>query len=309
MRRAITEAIYNAALDNKKIYLLTGDLDHPMSRNFISNIPEQHINVGIAEQNMIGIAAGLALSGMKVFVISIVPFATMRCFEQIRNDICYQNIDVTIIGAGAGFSYSNSGVTHHSITDIAIMRALPNMRVISPCDPIEAKVLINKVIENKTGPLYIRTGRKKEDAIEEIISDNDIILGKGRIIRSGNFTTIFATGTIIKEALIASKILEEQGMSVEIINIHTIKPIDKELILNRCKNRVAFFTLEEHSIIGGLGSAVAEIISEIPGIIKPLFKRFGIEDKFTHSVGSQNFLREEHGISGSLLAERICKIV
>lgn len=300
MRFTIVKAIFEEALKNKNIYFLTGDLGHFGEKEFVKKIPRQYQNIGIAEQNMIGIAAGLALTGKKVFVYSITPFITMRCYEQIKNDLCYQNLDVTLIGVGGGLIYGPYANTHCSIEDIAVMRVLPNMKVVCPANPLETEQIITQLIKTK-GPTYIRIGRGKELIPEKEYS---VTFGKGLIVKKGSDITIFTTGTILDEAQKVAKMLIKENVSAEIINIHTIKPIDKKLILKKIRSRKAIFTIEEASIIGGLGSAIAEILSEST-VNNVIFKRFGINDIYLKEIGDQNYLRNMHNIS----AEKIYPII
>lgn len=304
MRTAVIKAIYNQALEDRNIVFITADLGHAKMDDFKKNLPDQYINVGIAEQNMIGIAAGLALSGNRVFVFSITPFATMRCYDQIKVDVCYQNVGVVIIGVGAGYAYPLSGCTHHGIEDIAVMRALPNMRIYSPSNPLEARI-ITEYLMAQSHPAYLRIGRGGEPAPEK---EYPIEINKGLVVKPGNDITIFSTGTIISEALEASNTLEKRGVSAEVINIHTIKPIDTGLIQDRAKNRKAIFVLEEHNIMGGLGENIARIICESSGKRKPIFKCFGVPDQYNHMVGSQKFMRSCYGLNAESIAEKINKL-
>ncbi len=311
MRTEATRVIYEAALKNKNIIFITGDLGHTFSKKYQENIPNQYINVGLAEQNMVGIAAGLALSGKKVFTFSIIPFALMRCFEQIRIDICYQNLDVTVIGIGAGFAYSTSGCTHYGTEDIAIMRALPNMKVYSPCHPPESRLIAEKILKTG-GPAYLRLGKGKETVISGLEKETleDIERGQGVVVIPGTDITIFATGHIITEAISAAQELKKHGLSVEVVNIHTIKPFDNDIVLDRIGNKKAIFSLEEHSIYGGLGSAISEIISEANFHVKPpIFKRFGIKDRFTSVVGSIETLRKDNGIDTESIVKEIFNLM
>lgn len=304
MRFTVVKNIYQAALKNQKIYFLTGDLGHAYEDDFKKNIPNQYINAGIAEQNMMGIAAGLALSGMKVFVYSISPFVTMRCFEQIKNDVCYQNVDVNIIGVGGGFSYGPYGNTHCSIEDIAVMRVLPNMKIICPANPLEAEQLTKQII-NLRGPIYMRIGRGKEPMPK---NEYSVTFKKCYRVKDGRDGVILATGTILTECEQAIELLSKRGFNFALINIHTIKPIDQDLVIDLVKNYKAIFTVEEHSIIGGLGSAIAEIISEETRK-KIKFKRFGVNDVYLHEIGSQEYLRDKHGISAQKLAYSIIRLL
>ncbi len=302
MRFTVVKNIYDAALRNKKIYFLTGDLGHAYEEEFKKNIPNQYMNAGIAEQNMIGLAAGLALSGMKVFVYSISPFVTMRCFEQVKNDVCYQNVDVNIIGVGGGFSYGPYANTHCSIEDIAVMRVLPNMKIVCPANPLETEQLTKQIIK-MSGPTYMRIGKGKEPIP---LKNYSVVFGKGFQVKTGKHGAIITTGTILTECEQTIELLAKKGLDFALINMHTIKPIDKDLVVDLVNNFDAMFTVEEHSIIGGLGSAVAEIISE-EARKKIRFKRLGVCDVYLHEIGSQQYLREKHGISAQKIANSVIR--
>lgn len=304
MRFSVVETIYEAALKDPKICFIQGDLGHAKTEEFRKNLPDRYYNGGMAEQNIIGMAAGLALSGMKVFVYSIVPFITLRCFEQIKVDVCSHNADVTIIGVGGGIAaYSTSGATHVSIEEVAAFRALPNMKIICPANPSETVVLTKEVIK-EGGPAYLRIGRGKEVDYPVLYKPQ---IGKAGILKTGSDISIVTSGTIAIEALEASALLEKNGISAEVINMHTIKPLDAEIIRDRIKKMKAIFTLEEHNIIGGLGGAVAEVIAEEGDGIK--FHRFGINDAWPEVVGDSSYLRDYVGLSGKKVAESIIKLI
>lgn len=305
MRLAVVNKIYEAALNDKKIYFITGDLGHAHSDDFKNSLPGQYINAGMAEQNMIGVAAGLALSGMKVFVYSIVPFITMRCFEQIRNDVCYQNVNVTIIGIGAGYAYSLAGATHHGLEDLAIMRALPEMHIYSPADPNEAELLISHIIHNPS-PSYLRIGKGGEP---NFVKNCPNEIGKLSVLKQGNDITLFSTGSVVSEAISAANELEKLGISTEVVNVNVIKPIDGPGVIARIENRRAIFTLEEHGITGGLGSCVAEIISETKKDYPLIFRRFGVPDYYSHELGNQAYLRQKIGINFLSLVKQISTLL
>ncbi len=305
MRFEVIKTIYEAALSDSRIIFMTGDLGHAHLEDFKNNLPNQYINVGIAEQNMIGIAAGLALSGNRVFVYSIAPFITMRCYEQIKVDVCYQNVGVVVIGVGAGYAYSTCGCTHHAIEDIAVMRALPNMRIYSPSNSFEAR-LITKYLIGQSHPAYLRIGKGGEPPPDK---EYTVEINKGLVMKPGKDITIFSTGTIILEALRASSILENYGISAEVVNIHTIKPLDKELVADRARNRDAVLVVEEHNIMGGLGESVARVICELEGKKKPVFKCFGVPDQYNHRAGSQKFMRTCFGLNAENIAENIIKLL
>lgn len=301
MRHATVETIYKAALKNKSIYFITGDMGHYGEKEFQQNIPHQYINAGVTEQNIIGIAAGLALSGAKVFVYSITPFITMRCFEQIKVDVCYQNLDVTIIGIGGGFSYGYFGNTHCSIEDIAIMRVLPNMKILCPANPTETEQATQMALSMK-GPTYIRIGRGKEPNPTKKYS---IFFGKSYIAKPGKDITIFSTGAILDEVVQAALLLSKKGIDAEVVHMSTIKPFDTKTVLKKIRNRRAIFSVEEHSIIGGLGSAVAEVVSEQRAHVS--LKRLGVKDVYLKTIGSQAYLRDQHGISSRKIVATIIK--
>ncbi len=294
MRTAFIKTLMEIAEKDENIYLLTGDLGFSVFEDFARKFPERYINCGVAEQNMIGVAAGLALSGKKPIVYSIIPFITMRPFEQIRNDICIQNLDVKIVGVGGGLSYGSLGSTHHAIEDLAIMRALPRMTVLAPADPIETSSAVREMFKLK-GPVYLRLGKSKEENIHQ--KPFNFKIGKGNLVKNGKDITIIGAGPIVKSAVLAADLLKkEYGVSARVISMSTVKPLDKNIIIKSAKETKAVFTVEEHNIIGGLGEGVAAILAEIPNS-KINFKRIGINDHFVKKVGDQNYLKEKEGLS------------
>jgi len=300
MRKAFADSVSEMARKNKNIFLLTGDLGFSILENFRDEFPDRFFDIGVAEANMIGIASGLALSGKTVFVYSIIPFTTMRCFEQIRNDVCMQNINVKIVGVGSGLSYGYAGPTHHSLCDMSIMRSLPNMTVISPATKKETEFAVKEVVQTK-GPAYIRLG--KGHAHDKFELPGSFSIGKGMVMKEGMDITIISTGDIMERARSVVENLEHKRFSVRFINMHTIKPIDKKLIIDSCEKTRAVFTIEEHSIIGGLGSAVAEVLAESPYNIT--FKRFGLKDSFVKLVGNRDYLLDKSGLSGEQITTNI----
>lgn len=292
MKSAFIEALEKLASIDNRIFLLTGDLGFKTFDKFRNSFPDRFINIGVAESNMIGIAAGLALSGKNVYCYSIIPFLTMRCLERIRVDLCYHNLNVKLVGAGGGLVYGLEGMTHHAIEDIAIMRTLPNMTVVAPGDPLEVKAVINESLAYK-GPLYIRLGREGEKCVHK--SSPEFKIGKGIVIRKGSDISIIATGTILCAAKSASEDLINEGLDVTLIGMHTIKPLDRDIIEYCAKNSKAIFTVEEHSIIGGLGSAVSEILIELD--YRMLFKKIGLQDEYCSYIGRQDYLCEKYGLT------------
>jgi len=301
MRKAFFNTFTNIAKNDNSIFLLTADLGVKFLDNFRKIDPHRFINIGIAEANMIGIAAGLAMSGKNVYCYSIIPFLIMRSFEQIRIDLCYNNLNVKLLGAGGGLVYGTEGITHHAIEDIGIMRLLPNMTVVAPGDALEAQALAEASVDYK-GPLYIRFARDIDPEIHK--GDNfEFKIGKGIIINEGKDICIIAAGTMLYLAKLVSDALRDRGLSVSLISMHTIKPLDKELIENYIESHKAVFTLEEHNIVGGLGSAVSEVLAESK--YNGFFKRIGIPDKYCSDIGGVDYLREKFGLAVKTITNSI----
>ncbi len=306
MRDAFSKTLTRLAIQNKNLILLTGDLGYTVFEDFIKTHPTRFINMGVAEANMMGVACGLSLQGFIPVVYSIATFATMRGFEQIRTDICVHNANVKIVGTGGGLSYGHAGSTHHSLEDIAIMRSLPNMTIICPSDPIQAEMATEQMIIQK-GPVYLRLGKRGEPIIYK--KPIKFKIGKGIVLKEGKKAAIIATGNLVYNAILASKILANRGINITVIDMHTVKPLDKKLVLQLMKRHELICTLEEHSIIGGLGSAVAEVIAENP-IKKNLhFYRFGIPDIFIERAGSQEFLRKKYQLTSEKISGKIMKLI
>ena len=248
---------------HKDIVALTADLAKSTKIGKFNEVfPERFFNVGIAEQNLFGVAAGMAKAGLLPVVSTMATFASMRAAEQVRTDICYQNLNVKIIATHAGVSFGAAGSTHHCLEDLSIMRAFPNMTVIVPADGIETANAVRAAIEEHQGPVYIRIGRGFEPPYYET-DDYGFEIGKAVKLREGTDITIIATGVTVLQAVEAADFLKENdGISVEVINMHTIKPIDRQAVLDAVNNSRRILTVEEHNIMGGLGSAVAEVIVE-----------------------------------------------
>uniref|UniRef100_UPI004047CB87 transketolase family protein n=1 Tax=Algoriphagus sp. TaxID=1872435 RepID=UPI004047CB87 len=287
MRDHFVKALTEEAEKNKNIILITGDLGFGVLDNFAKKFPKQYINAGVAEQNMTGIASGLGMDGKIVFTYSIGNFNTLRCLEQIRNDACYHNANVNIVSIGGGFSYGALGYSHHATEDIAIMRALPNLRVFVPCDFWEIQEITKKVIK-LGGVNYIRIDKSSTE--RNIRLETKLEIGKGRVLIEGTDLTIIAVGGIIEIALKAQKEIAKEGFTIKVVSLHTIKPIDRELITECALNTGGIVTLEEHSLVGGLGSAVSEVLM-YENIYPKKFKMLGLESKFSTIVGSQEYLR------------------
>ncbi len=302
-RQAYGEALKQLAVENPNVVVLDADLSKStMTAEFNKVAPERFINVGIAEQNLIGTAAGLSLTGKVPFASSFAMFAAGRAFEIIRNTVAYPKLNVKIAATHAGLTVGEDGASHQAIEDLSLMRSIPNMVVLNPADGVEAKKAVIAAA-NYNGPVYIRLGRA---AVEEIFDDNyEFQIGKGVELVKGNDASIIATGIMVEKALKASEILKAEGINVRVINIHTIKPIDAELIIKAAKETKRIVTAEEHSIIGGLGSAVLEAISEecpVPVI------RIGVKDTFGES-GKPNELLEKYGLTEKEIVEAVKKLV
>lgn len=301
MRKVFFETLQEIFKKDKSVFLLTADLGVKFFQDFADLDPRRVVDVGVAESNMIGIAAGLALSGKNVYCYSIIPFLTMRAFEQIRVDLCYPNLNVKLLGAGGGLVYGVEGVTHHALEDIAIMRALPNMTVVCPGDNKEAEALARASASHE-GPLYIRFGR---DSDPEVNGDNfRFEIGKGVWVEEGKDICLMATGGMLYSGKIVLDILKEKWLKPSLISMHTVKPLDEELVKSCAKKQKAIFTLEEHNVIGGLGGAVAEILAEAG--FGGIFKRIGIKDEYSFpNIGGPDYLREKAGISPEKISRTI----
>ncbi len=286
MRETFFTELYEIAKKDKNVILITGDLGYGLFDKFRKDLSGQFINAGIAEQNMISIATGMALEGKKVFVYSIANFPTFRCLEQIRNDVAYHKANVKIISAGVGFDYGTLGFSHHATEDIAIIRAIPEISIISPCDLFEAKIAAEYSYKNN-GPFYIRLGKGKNGNME--IKRNNFDIKKAFEIRKGKKIAMFTTGSIINEVIKATENLQKQSIDVAIYNFAMIKPIDKEFILDSMEKFDIIFTLEEHRICGGFGSAVCEVAAEKSK--KARIIKIGLKDDFTFVSGSPDYLR------------------
>ena len=303
MRKAFINKLTQLVINDKDIYLLTGDLGFSIFDEFQKDFPD-NLNVGLSEANMIGMAAGLALTGKQVFVYSIIPFVTLRCLEQIRNDLCYQRLPVKIIGVGEGLSYGTAGATHHALEDIAIMSALPEMTVIAPGDPIEVEYTVKKSLELK-GPCYIRLGKSGEP----ILHKKEFIfkIGKSIVLKNGKDVTIISTGNMLETALKIYDILKKENINCKIVSMHTIKPIDREIIIKCATDNNVIVSIEEHNKIGGLGSHIASVILEER--LNTKYLQIALPDTFVHIVGSQNYLREIYGLTPVQISAKILNFI
>lgn len=304
MRDAFVRALTEVAGRDDRVVFLTGDLGFRLFDDFAARFPGRFWNVGVAEATMASVAAGLALEGKKPFVYSIVPFVTMRCFEQVRNDICYHEADVVLVGVGGGYAYGLNGPTHHGVEDIALMRALPNMKVVCPADPLEASAAVHALARER-GPAYLRLGRAGEPRIHE--TPPDFRLGKALVLREGSDLALLSCGPIAAVGLEAAERLAGAGVSVRVVSMPTVKPLDTECVLEAAERFRAVATLEEHTTLGGFGSAVAEVLAEA-GIRIP-FRRFGTADRFCSLCGDQTTLRRANGLDAETLSTALLELL
>lgn len=280
--------------------LLVGDLGFGVVDAFAAELPDQFLNVGVAEQSMVGTAAGLAMTGRRVFVYSIGNFPTLRCLEQIRNDVCLHHLDVTVVSVGAGVAYGSLGYSHHAVEDMAVMRSLPGMRVLSPADPVEARAAADLACASG-GPLYVRLGKNGEPTLHQGVVDVTAPI----LMRTGSDLTLLATGSILGRALSVADALDARGVSVRVLSCPTVKPISEEALATAALGTRGVVTLEEHSRAGGFGSAVLESLNADGGRTPVLV--LGMPERPLHISGSQEYLRDLVGLSVEDLATRIEK--
>lgn len=298
MRDAFVARLLQLAQDDPRIMLLTADLGFGVLDKFAKALPAQYLNVGVAEQNLTGVATGLAMEGFVAFTYSIGNFPTLRCLEQVRNDACYHGADVKIAAIGGGFSYGPLGPSHHATEDIAIMRALPDVTVICPSDLWEAEQATAAMVAHK-GVCYLRLDKSNTTFAPR--PGEVFAIGRARRLREGSDATLVATGGIVAEALKAAEVLAAEGLSCRVVSMHTITPLDGAELEAAVRETGALVTLEEHSVVGGLGGAVAEYCLE-HGLAPRRFRRLGLRAGFSSVVGGQNYLRGIYGIDAPAVA-------
>lgn len=304
MRNAFADEITQLAQLDPRIVLLSGDIGNKLFDKFKDVDSSRFYNCGIAEGNMMGVAAGMALSGLRPIVYTITPFTTTRCFEQIRLDVCYHKAPVVIVGTGSGLSYAKLGPTHHSLEDMAILRTLPGMRVLAPCDSTELRLAMRAAFEDND-PTYIRIGKKGEADIHS--SPPKFKIGEAITIRRGNDVALLCAGNMMSETLKAADILEANGISAEVVSFHTVKPLDKIYLQSASTRFKLLITIEEHSRIGGFGSAVSEWRSSTNCAVQQI--SLGTDDEFMHEVGSQSYARKKYGLTAENIAARVVATV
>jgi len=291
MRAAFVETLCALAAQDTRVWLVTGDLGFSALEPFIEQFPDRYLNAGVAEQNMMGMAAGLAMSGKIVFVYSIANFPTMRCLEQIRNDVALHNANVKIIAAGVGFTYGTQGYTHYAIEDMAVVGAFANMTVVSPGDPIEARSLIESAYKTD-GPVYVRMGRAGEPVVHK--GPIDLPFGKSIMLRDGTDVTLIATGTMLSDTVAAvDQLFDVHNISARLISMPALKPLDRGAIYNAAQETGAIVTVEEHMISCGLGASVADALME--GGINTVLVKHGATPDMLGKVGTQQYMRSQMG--------------
>lgn len=290
MRNHLVNTVFEEAKKNENIVFLTGDLGHGVLDEFAKTFPERVINAGIAEENMTSVAAGLALEGKMAFTYSIGNFDTLRCMEQIRNDVCYHNANVKIISLAAGFAYGTLGMSHHATEDIACLRSLPNLTLFSPCDILET-IAVTKAAMKINTPCAIRLGKGGEPNLRESFDIDNFEIGRAYKMKDGKEKVIiFSTGAITIKAKEAVELLAKEGIDVALYTFPTIKPMDESFVKEAAKKYQTIITLEEHQKNGGFGSAIAEVVATIKGDRANVI-RMGLDDTYTSVVGDTDYLR------------------
>jgi len=303
MRNAFSEALYDEATKNPDVYIVVADISPAGSMaKFSSQYPERFINVGVAEQSMIGICAGLALNGCQPFAYTIATFSLYRPFEMVRDDLCYQNLPVTVVGMGAGVIYSTLGGTHHTMEDIAIAGAIPNMQIVVPCDPAECTEATRWCARQKNGPVYLRIGKAGEPDLTRNAAE-PFQFGKLRYVRRGNDVCILTYGVITKMAAQLADELQATGKSVSLVSCHTVKPLDRAGIAEALKRHKHVIVIEEHVPQGGLAPQTKQIAWDIRAECR--LDTFTLKDAFIHNYGSHEDLLASHGLSIPQISAKI----
>jgi len=309
MKSTFAQTLLKLAAIDDKIFLVVGDLGFGVLNDYATTYPARFLNAGVAEQNMMGVATGLAMAGKTVFTYSIANFPTLRCLEQIRNDVCYHRANVKIVAAGGGFSYGVAGVSHHAIEDLAIMRALP-ITIVAPGSLWEVEQ-VTMALADAVGACYLRLDNSYADGsdlcnVAETASK--FVLGKARRLVDGDAITLISTGGVLGEVLRAAALLAKDGVNCRVVSMHTLQPLDEQEVFNAVCDTGGIITVEEHRVNGGLGGAVAEVCLE-RGVIPKYFYRLGIRDELIARVGSQYYLRNHCGISVDAICSKVKELI
>ncbi|MBI4371690.1 MAG: transketolase [Elusimicrobia bacterium] len=303
MRNAFAAELARAADADPRVVMLSGDIGNRLFDAYKAAHPDRFFNCGVAEANMVTVAAGLAAEGLRPVAYTIAPFVTLRVLEQIRVDLCCHDLPVVVAGVGAGLSYASLGPTHHSMEDVACLRALPNMTVVCPADPAEARLALRAALAREAGgPVYLRLGKKGEPAVHA--SAPDFRIGRALVLKPGRDAALLAAGTILPEALAAAELLAARGVSTEVVSFHTLKPLDEDYLAAAFARFSVVAAMEEHGLIGGLGAALAEWACERDGL-KARLCRIGARDEFLHECGDQAWARGRFGLTAAAAAGKI----
>jgi transketolase len=302
MRNAFADELTRLGNDDPRIVMLSGDIGNKLFDKFRAAHPKRFFNCGVAEQNMMGVAAGLAMSGLRPIAYTITPFVTTRCLEQIRTDACYHEVPVTVVSVGAGLAYAGLGPTHHACEDISFLRSIPNMIVVCPGDAFEVRAALRAALKQEK-PVYIRMGKKGEPVVHKAVPER-FAIGKALTITEGRDICLLSTGNMLPETIKAADALHAKGFSTEVVSFHTVKPLDTTYLTAAFAKFRLIASIEEHSLIGGLGAAIAEWVIDNRIMTRALM-RFGTPDAFFKQSGEQEFAREVLGLTGHQIAHRI----
>ncbi len=303
MRNAFAAELTAIASEDPRVMMLSGDIGNRLFDKFKAAFPERFYNCGVAEQNMMSVAAALASCGLRPIAYTITPFVTMRCLEQIRVDVCYHGLPVVIVGIGAGLSYASLGATHHSMEDVACLRSLPGMSVVCPGDPVETRLALRAALKSP-GPVYLRLGKKGEPVVHK--APPDFTIGRGIVLKSGTRVCLLSTGTLLPESMSAVDELDRSGLTTGLVSFHTVKPLDDALLCDVFSRFELVVTIEEHGLIGGLGGAIAEWLCDRKPQ-KARLCRIGGPDAFLSEAGGQEYARKRLGLDAEGIAARVLR--
>jgi transketolase len=306
MRNAFADELTKLGDQDPRVVMLSGDIGNRLFDKFKAKHPSRFFNCGVAEANMMGVAAGMAMNGLRPVAYTITPFVTTRCLEQIRTDVCYHEAPVTIVAVGAGLAYSGLGPTHHACEDISFLRSIPNMVVICPGDAFEVRAALRAAMQ-QDHPVYIRMGKKGEPVVHAGPIEN-FQIGKAITVSDGQDVCLLSTGNMLPEAIEAARKLGENGISAQVVSFHTVKPLDEAFLENAFDRFRLVATIEEHSLIGGFGAAVSEWLTD-SRTSNQNFVRFGTPDAFFKKSGEQEYAREMLGLSGHQIADKIIQVL
>jgi len=305
MRNAFADELTRLGNEDPRIVMLSGDIGNRLFDKFKDKHTQRFFNCGVAEANMMGVAAGMAMNGLRPVAYTITPFVTTRCLEQIRTDVCYHEAPVTIVAVGAGLAYSGLGPTHHACEDISFLRSIPNMVVICPGDAMEVRGALRATMQQDR-PVYIRMGKKGEPVVHKG-PIADFTIGQAITVSEGTDVCLLSTGNMLPEAVEAAHKLRDNGISAEVVSFHTVKPLDQECLKAAFARFKLVATLEEHSLIGGFGAAVCEWLADTETPPRK-FLRFGTPDAFFKKSGEQEYAREMLGLTGHQIADKIIHV-